>query len=140
MSGEHLFIDTTVLAHAMGGPSPRRTACQALVARAASSELVLHASTEAVQELLFHRMRVGDRDTAVVSARLVMGLCILHDVDREVMGRAIDLVGATMLGGREAVHAATALHHGFGSIVSADRDFDGVPGLRRVDPAELTSE
>lgn len=137
MIGEHRFIDTSVLAHAMGGPSPGRTACQALIAAAASGEVVLHASTEAVQELLFHRMRIGDRDAAVGSARLVMRLCVLHDVDRDVMSRALDLVSATTLGGRNAVHAATALVHGFGSIVSADRDFDAVPGLRRLDPAGL---
>lgn len=35
------------------------------------------------------------------------------------------------------MHAATALAHGFTEIVSADTDFDDVPGLTRIDPADL---
>ena len=63
---------------------------------AASGDVVLHASTEAVQELLFHRMRMGDRNAAVVSARLVMGLCVLHDVDLEIApGERVALVGSS---------------------------------------------
>lgn len=134
MTSEHVVVDTTVLAHAMGGPSPQRTACRGLAARASSGELVRHASTEAVQEFLFHRLRMGERAAAVDSARLVMRLCLLHDLDREVLSRAIDLASTTMLRGRDAVHAATALRHSFDTIVSADRDLDRVPGLRRVDP------
>lgn len=38
------------------------------------------------------------------------------------------------LGGRDAVHAATALSHGFDELVTADRDVDAAPGLRRVGP------
>lgn len=140
MSREHVFIDTTVLGHAWGGPSPYRAACQALLVRAASPEAVLHVSTEAVQEFLFHRMRRGDCESAVVSARTVMAMCVVHDVDRDVLVRALDLVAASNLGGRDAVHAATALQHGFDSIVSAHRDFDGVPGLRRIDPTALATE
>ena len=41
--------------------------------------------------------------------------------------------------GRDAVHAATALLAGFTEIVSADKDLGSVPGLRRLDPANLTS-
>jgi predicted nucleic acid-binding protein len=32
------------------------------------------------------------------------------------------------------VHAATALASGFTQIVSCDGDFDGIPGLERLDP------
>ena len=38
--------------------------------------------------------------------------------------------------GRDAVHAATALDAGFDTIVSTDRDFDGIPGLTQRDPRD----
>jgi predicted nucleic acid-binding protein len=132
-----VFIDTTVLAHAFGGPSPQRAASRDIVRRAAEAELVLHASVEAVQEFLFHRILRSDRRAASEAARAVMGLCILHDFDSVILERAIDLVSSTWLGGRDAVHVATALEHGFESIVSSDRDFDDVPGLRRIEPSEV---
>ena len=38
---------------------------------------------------------------------------------------------------RDAIHAAVALRHDLEGIVSADRGFDEVMGLRRYDPMEL---
>ena len=136
MTQRHVFIDTTVLAHAFGGPSAQRAASRDIVLRASHDELVLHASVEAVQEFLFHRIRRSDRRAAAEAARAVTGLCILHDFDTIILNRAIDLVNSTRLGGRDAVHVATALTHGFDSIVSSDRDFDDVQGLRRIGPSE----
>ena len=50
--------------------------------------------------------------------------------------KALDLTATTRIGGRDAVHAATALLAGFDAVVSPDRDFAVVEGLRRLDPAE----
>jgi predicted nucleic acid-binding protein len=38
---------------------------------------------------------------------------------------------------RDALHAATALHHGIKTILSTDRHFDGLPGITRLNPADL---
>ena len=43
-----------------------------------------------------------------------------------------------ILRGRDAVHAATALEHGLVTIISPDPDFDGAPGLTRIEPAALS--
>lgn len=36
----------------------------------------------------------------------------------------------------DAASAATALNRGIDKILSADRDFDGIPGLERIDPSD----
>jgi predicted nucleic acid-binding protein len=68
-------------------------------------------------------------------ARDVAALCLLHDVTEEDLRLAMNL-GAThpVLRVRDAVHVATALRRGISVILSADRDFDGIPGLERLDP------
>ena len=38
---------------------------------------------------------------------------------------------------RDAIHAAVVFEHRLEGIVSADRDFDRIPGLRRFDPLEV---
>lgn len=129
-----LFLDTAVLALAVGGEHPLRNACRAVLQRATRGEVELHVSVEALQELLFHRMRRGRRDDAVALVRDVADLCHVHPFDDAVMRRVLDLVGGGSIGGRDAVHAATALVAGFDEIVTPDRDFDGVPGLRRLGP------
>lgn len=132
---ERLFLDTTVLVHAAGGQHPLREASRALLVRARNGEVELHASVEVVQEYLFHRLRRQTRAAAVTEARDIATFCRLHPFDREVLDRSIELVETTQLRGRDAIHTATALGQGFDTIVSADRDFDGIPGLARVDPS-----
>jgi len=38
---------------------------------------------------------------------------------------------------RDAIHAAAMLHAGIRRILTTDRHFDAVKGIRRVDPAKL---
>ncbi len=132
-----LFLDTTVLALAAGDDHPLRDACRGLVARSARGETALHISAEAIQELLFDRMRRTGRTVAVEQTRAVREACVVHPVDLETLDRMLDLVETTQLRGRDAVHAATALVAGFTEIVSTDSDFDGIPGLARVSPEDL---
>lgn len=55
-------------------------------------------------------------------------------VDVAVLRRAADLYGSVPMRPRDAIHAAAALEAGEEEIVSEDRVFDRVPGLRRVWP------
>ena len=99
--------------------------------------VALHLSTEAIQEFLHHRLRRGARQDAIEDARDAMALCQIHPFDANVLARAVHLIETSTIRGRDAVHAATALAAGFTEIVSADTDFDDVPGLTRVDPTDL---
>jgi predicted nucleic acid-binding protein len=130
-----LFVDTSVFLVAVGGEHEERESCRRLVT-AAPREVRLHASVEAVQEFLFHRMRRVERASAVAQARALAASCVLHAFDETVLNAAVHLVGQTSVRGRDAVHAAGAIAAGFDSIVSLDEDFDGVPGLRRLSPAQ----
>lgn len=132
-----LFVDTTVLTFATGGPHPLRSPCRNLLDRVATGDIEMHASVEAVQELLFHRLRRSDRGDAVAEAHAMSSSLRLHAFDASVLDRAIELVANTAVRGRDAVHAATALEAGFDTIVSADTDFDEIPRLTRVDPADV---
>jgi predicted nucleic acid-binding protein len=141
VSGRPAFlVDTAVFAYALGGDHPMKRACGRAIAAAGDGHIELHASTELIQELVFHRMRKTDRPTAVRQARDVATVCVLHDFDEAVLYRALELIAMSeSMGGRDAVHAATALHHGLPLILSPDRDFDAVVGLRRIDPADALS-
>lgn len=131
-----LFVDTTVLAYAVGGPHEHRTACARLVHRAADADLTLHASAEAIAELVFHRMRRGPRAAAIETASLARQMLVVHAFDADVLDRALELIASTPLRSRDAVHAATALAAGFDSIVTTDADFASIPILRAVHPKD----
>ncbi|MDK7741286.1 type II toxin-antitoxin system VapC family toxin [Helcobacillus massiliensis] len=132
-----LFIDSTVLLHAVGGPHPMREPSHILLGAAGESRVTLHASVEAGQEFLFHRMRRVGGAQAAQEFRIVDRLVLWHSFDQAVLRKSVELSSAGRIGGRDAVHAATAFLAGFNEIVSADRAFDGVPGLLRHSPADV---
>jgi predicted nucleic acid-binding protein len=131
------FLDATIILLAAGEPSEARRACRSFLADEAASGTAFHMSVEGVQEVLFHRMRMVDRETAIAEARALSDMVVLHPFDEVVLQTAVDLVATSSIRGRDAVHAATAIRGGFTEIVSADRDFDGIPGLRRIDPRDV---
>ncbi len=59
-------------------------------------------------------------------------------IDDEVLEIAfgLELVEDTTLGANDRIHAATCIRHGITDIVSADRGFDAVGELHRVDPLD----
>ena len=130
------FLDATIILLAAGEPSTAQHACRSFLEAQAASGSTLHMSVEGVQEVLFHRMRLVDRGTAVAEARDVQEMVVLHRFDEGVLQTAISLVATSTVRGRDAVHAATAIRAGFDAIVTTDSDFDGIPGLRRIDPRD----
>ena len=57
-------------------------------------------------------------------------------IARVVFGALVFVQPRPTLSVSDAIHAATALRHGIGLVVSADSDFDGIPGIERVDPLD----
>lgn len=125
-------MDTSILLLA-AGQSPDGVVC-ARAMRAWQTESVdMHIAAETVQEFAFHRRRVGDPQRAIAETRALLAASVVHSMDLQVLDRGLDLMEAG-LRGRDAMIAATALLAGFEEIASTDSDFDGTPGLRRVDP------
>lgn len=131
------FVDSTVLVFALGGEhrwqAPSRRILEAAVAR----RVRLHVNVEAWQETTFHRLRMSPRAEALADAEDLMAATVPHAFDAAVWDRALHLMRTTSIRGRDAVHAATALEHGFTEIVTTDSDFYDVPGLTAVTPDRL---
>lgn len=133
----NLFIDSTVPLYALGLQSPQRDHCRRLLRESIDKGVSLHTDVEVLQEVLFHRMRRTARVQAVAECRELADTLVVHDVTLEVWHRATDLVETTSIRGRDSFHAAAALLAGFDAIVTTDTDFDGIPGLRRIDPGDI---
>jgi predicted nucleic acid-binding protein len=135
-----IAFDTNVAIYARSDDtgSPFRASCRRLLELAAQGAFQAEASVEFVQEFVHVRTRLlGDRLAAAAEAVDLARAFTLHPVEMVDVLRALDLFTAVPgLDALDAVHAATALRHGAEAIVTADRAFDRVPGLRRVDPRE----
>lgn len=130
--------DTSVFAYALGREHPYREPCREIVRRAAAGDLQGEASVDLLQELVHQRARrTGDRRDAAKAARSVAKLVWWHPVEPADVQRGIDLFEThDGLDGRDAVFAGLALNRGIDAILSADRAFDEIDGLERIDPAD----
>jgi predicted nucleic acid-binding protein len=133
-----VLVDTNVFLYARGRDHKYREACRALLGTAPSGVVRLEASVEVVQEFTHVLMRRGvDPLSAVAQGHEVSAQCLLHAFDEAVLARALALVAEySTLGMRDAVHAATALEVDLVQVVSADRVFDRIEGVSRVDPRD----
>lgn len=134
------LVDSAVVVYALGADNPWRQSCRQALVRAGQQRSRAYASVEMIQELVHHRLRrSGDRAVSAQQGRYASSLFTLLNFDREVLNLSLDLIERVpTIRGRDAVHAATALAYGIDRIVSPDRAFDGIPGLTRVDPDQVS--
>lgn len=132
-----VYLDTNVFVYAVGGESPQREPCRAILRAVARRRLAGETSAYALQELVRQRQRRGDGN-ATERAREAAAVCSdVHPLDWEIASSAMALVDRHRhLGIADAVHLSTAISKGMALVVSADRDLDEVPGIERVDPLD----
>lgn len=128
------FIDADVLVYsAVDGPY--RDACLEILAAVAVGEADGKTSTAALEEVWYLEWsrRVGAIDGLTRDAHTLLAplLPVGDDVFRIALG-----LDAESLGPNDRLHVATCDLAQIDVIVSADRGFDAVDGLRRVDPLD----
>jgi uncharacterized protein len=131
------LFDTGVFIYALGGTHRYREPCRAILREMRDGRLAGEVSVELIHEFAYVRCRQRvSRFDAVESARDVAGMCPLHTVGSDDIERSLGLwCEYERLDIRDAIFVAQALNRGIDAILSPDKDFDGIPGLERVDPA-----
>ena len=134
-----IFVDSNVFLYAAGEDHPLKEPCGAVVRRVASGEIAATTSTEVVQEVLHVLARRGRREDGIRLCRGILGLFDeVLPVTGEDMSLTCDIAGRySGITIRDAVHAATLMGRGLGRILSADRHFDAIEEIVRVDPSEI---
>ena len=132
------LFDTGVFVYALGGEHRYREPCRAILREVQSRRLGAEASVELIHEFVYVRLRrAASRAEVASSARAIALSMSLHTVEPRDMERALDLWSEyERLDARDAIFAAQALNRRIDAILSPDGDFDGIPGLQRIDPAD----
>ena len=132
-----IVLDTTVLVYAVGAAHPLRDPCRQIVRAVQSGRVVARTTIDVIQEFAHVRARRRDRHDAALLAHeyasLLQPLILLDDRDLE---RGLALFQEhDRLGAFDCMLAAAVTRRGADGLVSADRAFDEVAGLRTFDPA-----
>lgn len=133
------FLDTNVVMYAAGSEHPLRQPCRQALRRAVDARIPLITDAEVLQEILHRYFGIHRPDAAAAVYRSTVGLCAeVTPITEKDTARALTLLQShAELTPRDAIHVATMESAGVSRLLSADRDFDVVPSVQRVDPTEF---
>jgi predicted nucleic acid-binding protein len=129
-----IFVDSNVPMYLMGDDRQRRLDARRVLEHLAEQRMRLVTSSEVFQELL-HRYGRGSRTDRVEPAfQTLRGLVedVLAVEGADVFAAKDLLYAHPRLSARDALHVAVMRRHEITEIVSFDRGFDAVSGIRRL--------
>ena len=130
------FIDSNIPMYVAGRAHPHKGPAAEYFRRVARRGVDAVSDVEVLQEILHRYSHLGEREKGFhVFQAFLLTVPVIHPVLLEDMLEARDLLEHhRSLKPRDAVHAAVMIRRGIRTIVSYDRDFDGLPGIRRIEP------
>jgi uncharacterized protein len=129
-----IFIDASVPMYLIGGEHPHKLDAAHSLERLTLARQRLVTSSEVFQEILHRNLWIGRRDRLELAFETLRG--IVDDViaiDETDVFAAKDLVHVhKALSARDALHVAVMRRNEISEILSFDRGFDAVGGIRRL--------
>lgn len=135
------FLDSAISIYAAGADHPYRDPCAQIIAALAAADHECVTSAEVLQEILNVYVRRGEplRAVAVISGLLGVLPTEPEAVFASDIVDAATQVFSAVLSSRDRVHVAVMRRLGIDAIISADKGFDRVPGVRRLDPLDFAT-
>ena len=129
-----ILVDTNMPTYLVGDDERHKARTERLLDRAVTNRERLVTDAEVFQEIL-HRYKTINRLEAIQPA-----FDLLHGIVDEIFPIGVSAIesaktlvlGYRHLSARDALHVAVMQEHGVDRIMSFDRGFDAIPGLRRL--------
>ena len=140
--GEALFVDANIFMYLAGSEPTLRDRCRNALRAADEQEFTLVTSVEVLQEILHRYSSIDRHDDARTVYDSVTAICSdIVPIDERQTARALDLLlRHRYLPARDALHVATMENRGIRRILSADRHFDRLGMVDRIDPGDLARQ
>jgi predicted nucleic acid-binding protein len=134
-----MLVDANVVFCATGGSHPYKAASSRILLDAARGILDANVDVEVFQEVLHAYSLRGERKRGLSTFDdLLLTFPAPIPVERDdIIGARVLMERHDRLSARDCIHAAVVLNHGLEAIVSADRAFDEITEIKRLDPLEL---
>jgi uncharacterized protein len=129
-----ILIDSNVPMYLIGADHPNKEAARRLLERAVGGQAPLVTDAEVLQEILHRYVAIRRLDAIERAFAALLGIVReVLPIELADVQRASRLVaGPGGLSARDALHVAIMQRHDIGEIMSFDRAFDLVPGIRRI--------
>jgi len=140
---DRTFLDANIFMYAAGASHPNKVPCVHILSAIETGALEAVVNTEILQELLYRysHIKLADKGLQLCRDILHYPLTIMPVTEADIR-LAIDLFDAYRGVGmrpRDTIHAATMHNNGISRLISADRDFDHLDFVTRIDPLDFMS-
>ena len=135
-----IFIDANIPIYAFGREHAYKEPCAQILFMAAEQPRLFVTDAEVLQELL-HRYLTSDR--WALGKEIIRGFAeVMHSRIEPIHGEDVQLAASLAdhhprMSSRDLLHAAVMQRLGSNRVVTADTDFDSLPGVTRLDPADV---
>ena len=135
------LLDANVVIYSEGTGHDYRNPCRKIMDSVDAWPGEYGIDTETLPGILHVYSSRGEREKgrAVTERVLALFLEIISITTAKIRAAMQVMAQVQDLTTRDAIHAAVVFEHGLEGIVSADRDYDRVPGLQRFDPIALAA-
>jgi len=141
---ETTFLDVNIFMYAAGSLHPYKDSCVRILSDVEAGTLAAAVNTEIFQELLYRYSHIKLADKGVQLCRDILKypfITILPVTEADIR-LAIDLFDSHRAAGlkpRDAIRASTMQNNGISRLISADKDFERLDFVTRIDPLAYTS-
>ncbi len=135
---EAIFLDANIFMYAAGKPHAYKLPCQQILQAVETAQLPAATNAEVLQELLYRYLHIDLLDKGIQLCRYILDypLMVLPITPADV-SIALELLAQNQVVNfppRDAIHAATMQNNNITQILTADKHFDRINGIQRLDP------
>lgn len=133
------FIDANIPMYAAGMEHEYREPCRFVLLACVMGAVEAVTDAEVLQEILYRFSAIGRRPEGIALCRDFMAAVPeIMPVQAETVAAAASMMEAhEFLSPRGAIHAATAQAAQVEAVISTDRHFGRLPGIRPLDPIDF---
>ena len=135
-----VLVDANVPMYAVGTAHPLKRPCVDFLNAVARGEIVALTDAEVLQEILHRYSALGQRARAIQVVQLFVKVVpVVLPITFADITEALNIHNQyPKLQARDSLHVAVMVNNGIQHIISADRHFDTVHEVQRVDPSLWT--
>lgn len=135
---KRVFIDSNIPMYYAGRESEFKEPCRHILESVAREEIEGYTSVEVLQEILYRFWHLNDMTTGrQIFDLFSKAVSVVLSVTEQDVNLARSLSEKHVCGPRDLLHVAVMQNNSIATIISADKDFDSVHVINRIDPRDF---
>ena len=129
-----VFIDANIIMYCVGKEHPLKKNCQEIVKKISEGKIEAVTDVEMLQEILYRYWSIGKLELGYQTYQHVISLIPhIYSITLQDLHLSAELLNQyPQLSPRDSIHVAVMKNNQISSIYTADKDFEGIPQIKRL--------